>query len=178
MDSEGRGVERFQSSFCSLFCSYHLMVVATADPICTSSPILPISQPVSFPFLPTSHRIACIEPTPFSPSPLITSLHNTQYKAPNVPYLPLLLFDSTSILEREEVIEMRHKEMIPWTPEFATSVAGRCGTLRVMISGGDCACFDLVVLNAYKECPAQDQEDRRRHLRRRRRFQSSLCILT
>ena len=60
-----------------------------------------------------------------------------------------------------------HTEMMPWTAEFATSVAGRGGILRVMIPRGECAWFDAVAMRAYKECPAQDQEDRRRYLRRR-----------
>ena len=40
----------------------------------------------------------------------------------------------------------------------------RGGILRVMISGGECARLDAVVLDAYKECPALDQKDRRRYL--------------
>jgi len=36
--------------------------------------------------------------------------------------------------------------------------------LRVMILGGECARFDAVVLDAYKECSALDQEDRRHYL--------------
>ena len=107
MDSEGRGVERFQGSFCSLFCSYHLMVVATADPICTSSPILPISQPASFPSFPTSHRIACMKPTPFSPSPLTASLHSTRI------FRRQMFFtcpDATCILEREEAVESLYRD--------------------------------------------------------------------
>ena len=50
--------------------------------------------------------------------------------------------------------------------------------LRVMIPRGERAWFDAVALSAYKECPAQDQEDRRRYPRRRQRFQCSLYILT
>ena len=53
-------------------------------------------------------------------------------------------------------------------------MAGRVGILKVMILGGERAWFDAVVLNAYKECPAQDREDRRRYPRRRRRFRRSL----
>ena len=53
-----------------------------------------------------------------------------------------------------------HTEMIPWTAEFATSVAGRRGMLRIMMPGGECAWFDAVALSAYKESPGQDQEDR------------------
>ena len=75
MDREGGG-EIFQGSFRSLFCSYHLMALATADPICTSSPILPISQPASFPTFLTLHRITGMEPTPFYRSPLTPSLQN------------------------------------------------------------------------------------------------------
>ena len=36
--------------------------------------------------------------------------------------------------------------------------------LRAMTRGGECARFDAVVLNAYKECLALDQEDRKRYL--------------
>ena len=61
-----------------------------------------------------------------------------------------------------------HTEMIPWTADFATSVAWRGGMLRVMMPGGKCAWFDAVALSAYEECPAPVQEDRRRYLRRRR----------
>ena len=44
---------------------------------------------------------------------------------------------------------------------FATSMA-RGRMLRDLIPGGECARFDAVVLDAYEECPALDQEDRRR----------------
>ena len=46
---------------------------------------------------------------------------------------------------------------------FVTSMA-RGGMLRVSIPGGECARFDAVILDAYKECPVLDQEDRRRYL--------------
>ena len=36
--------------------------------------------------------------------------------------------------------------------------------LRVMILGGECARSDVVVLDAFKECSALDQDDRRRYL--------------
>ena len=36
----------------------------------------------------------------------------------------------------------------------------RGGLLKVVTPGGECAWFDAVVLNAYKECSALDQEDR------------------
>ena len=36
----------------------------------------------------------------------------------------------------------------------------RGGMLKVVTPGGECAWFDAVVLNAYKECSALDQEDR------------------
>ena len=36
--------------------------------------------------------------------------------------------------------------------------------LRVMLPGVECARFDAVVLDAYKECLALDQKDRRRYL--------------
>ena len=180
MDSEGRGAERFQGSFCSLFCSYHLMVVTTADPICTAAPIFLISQPASSPTFPVLHRIAGMEPTPFSPSPLTPSLNSIQHKVSSGAKcsLPaLLLLDATSILKGKKLLRC-HTEMIPWTADFATSVAWRGGILRVMIPGGECAWFDAVVLSAYKECPAPDEEDRRRYLQRRRRFQGSPCIST
>ena len=48
--------------------------------------------------------------------------------------------------------------------------------LRVMMPGGKFAWFDAVVLNAYKECPAPDQEDRKLYLRQC--LQRSLCIST
>ena len=48
---------------------------------------------------------------------------------------------------------------------FATSMAIG-GMLRVMIPGGECAPFDAVVLNAYMECLALYQEDRRHYLLR------------
>ena len=42
---------------------------------------------------------------------------------------------------------------------FSTSMA-RVGMLEVVTPGGERAWFDAVVLNAYKECSALDQEDR------------------
>ena len=49
-----------------------------------------------------------MEPPLFSPSALTPSTaYSTRYlPAPNVLYLPLLLLDATSILEREEAIEV------------------------------------------------------------------------
>ena len=43
--------------------------------------------------------------------------------------------------------------------------------LKVVTLGGECACFNAVVLNAYKECSALDQEDGQH-------FQRSLGIST
>lgn len=42
--------------------------------------------------------------------------------------------------------------------------------MRVMISGGECARFNAVVLDAHKECPVLDKEDKRRYLRQRLHF--------
>ncbi|KIJ95042.1 hypothetical protein K443DRAFT_109436, partial [Laccaria amethystina LaAM-08-1] len=96
--------------------------------------------------------------------------YRTRYLlAPNVLYLPFHCFMLPASLKGKKPLRC-HTEMMPWTAEFATSVAGRGGMLRVMIPGGECVWFDAVVLNAYKECPSQDQEDRRRYLRRRHVF--------
>ena len=42
---------------------------------------------------------------------------------------------------------------------LSTSMA-RGRMVKVATPGGECAWFDAVVLNAYKECSALDQEDR------------------
>ena len=163
MDSEGGGAEGFQGSFCFLFCCYHLMAVTTADPICTAAPIFLISQPASLPTFTTLDRIAGMEPTSFSPSPLSPSLHNIQHKIFR-PHMfstcPYCLMLSPS-LKGKKLLRC-HTEMIPWTADFATSVAG----VRAMILRRECASVGALVLNAYKECPVQDQEDRRHDLRR------------
>ena len=144
------------------------MALTTADPICTAL----ISQPTFSQFYIGSHVCNSL-PLPLSAR--LSTTYSTRYlPAPSDLYMPLLL-DATSILEREEVVEVPHGDDTLSTAEFAT-VAGRGGMLRVMILGGECALFDAVALRAYKECPAPDQEDRRRYLRQRsKRF---LCIST
>ena len=73
--------------------------------------------------------------SPLPLSPRLSTAYSTRYlPAPNLLYLPLLLLDAISILEREEAVERCQTEMIPWTAEFATSLAGG-GMLRVMIPG-------------------------------------------
>ena len=49
-----------------------------------------------------------MEPTPLSASPLTVSQEHTAQNlpAPNALYLPLLLLDAISILEREEAVEV------------------------------------------------------------------------
>ena len=114
----------------------------------------------------------------YFPSHLVSQQHIAQgiFRRQMFSTWPSSCLTLSASLKRKKLLRC-HMEMIPWTPEFVTSVAGRGGTLRVMIRGGECACFDTVVLNAYKECPAQDQEDKRRYLRRRhhRRFLVSTC---
>jgi hypothetical protein len=175
VDMGGGGVEGFQGSFCSLFCCCHLMVVTTADPICTASPIFLISQPTTLPTFSALHWIAGMEPTPFSPSHPVSPQHTGQgiFRRQMFSTCPSCLMLPASLIGKE--LLRCHTEMIPWTAEFATSVVGRGGMRRVMIWGGKCARFDAVVLNAYKGCLAQDQEDRERYLRP---FQCSLCIST
>ena len=102
---------------------------------------------------------------PFPSHPVSTGVitYSTTYLlVPNVLCLPLLLLYAAGILERYEELRCR-MEMIPWTVEFATTMARRGGMLTVMILGGECARFDVVVLDVYKECPALDQEDRGRY---------------
>ena len=112
MDSEGRGVKRFQGSLCSLFCSYHLMVVTTADPICTSSIFL-ISQPASLPlsqfYIGSQVRNPLLSPLPFSSR--LSRTYGTRYlPASNALYALLLSLDATSIFEREESIWMPYRD--------------------------------------------------------------------
>jgi hypothetical protein len=119
--------------------------------IWTVSPIHLISQPISLPSFPTLHRIAGV-----------MAYTTTYLPMPDVLYLPLLLLYALSV--RQKKLLRCHSNMILWTADFATSVARRGGMPRIMIPGGECARFDAVVLNAYKECPALDQDDRRHHL--------------
>ena len=176
MDREGGGAERFQGSFCSLFCCHHLMAVFIADPIYTFSPIFLVSQLASLLTFPTLHRITGMEPTPSSPSPLTPSLQNVHHK------LSSSAKGGYQHLLKEKNLFERRAEMIPWTADFATSVAWRGGILKIMLPGR--RWFNAVALSAYKECPAQDEEDRRRYRRqrrqrrRRRHFQFYLCIST
>ena len=99
-----RGVEGFQGPFCSLFCCYHLMVVTTADSICTASPILLISQPASLPTSQLYFGLQVWNPllSPLLLSPRLSTTYSTGYlPTSNILYLPI-----TSILERENAIEM------------------------------------------------------------------------
>ena len=52
--------------------------------------------------------------------------------------------------------------MIPRTAEFVTSMSRMGGVLTVMILRAECAWLYAVVFA--KECPALDQDDRRRYL--------------
>jgi hypothetical protein len=79
------------------------------------------------------------------------------------------LLDATSTLERDGAVEMPNEDDT-LDSGVRDKRGGEGGMLRVMIPEGEWAWFDAVVLNAYKECPAQDQVDRRRYLRGRRRF--------
>ena len=101
MDSE-RGAEGFQGSFSSLFCCHHLMVLTTADPICTAL----ISQPAFYPLSQFYIGSHVCNPLPLPFSARLSTTYSIRYlPAPSVLYMPLLL-DATSILEREEVVEL------------------------------------------------------------------------
>ena len=83
----------FKVRFVPLLLLY-LMIVATADSMCTAFPIFLISQPASLLTFPTLHRMAGMEPTPFSPFDLTPSLHNIQHKVSSgteCSLLPVLL---------------------------------------------------------------------------------------
>ena len=110
VDSEGGGVERFQGSFCSLFCCHHLTYgrhYRRSNMHCFSN--IPDFVARLFTTFPVLHRIAGMEPTSFSPSPLIPSLNSIRHKVSSgakcflpVPHLAWC----TSILEREEAGEV------------------------------------------------------------------------
>ena len=158
---------------CSLSCCYYLMIIATADSICTASPIFLILQPAFLPAFPTLHRIAGMEPTPFSPSALTPSLHNVQHKVSSgakCSLLPVVLLDVTSIFERGEAVEMANGD-----DTLNSGVRDERGE-GWNAEGYDTARRLRMVLNPFKERLAQDQEDRRRYLRRRPRFQRSLHL--
>ena len=121
----------------------------------TASPIHLISQPSRLPIFGLYIESQACNPL-FSPLPLSPRLstgvltYSTKHLlTPNVFYFPLLLLYATGILEDEAGVCDEH------------------GMPKVMIAGRECARFDAVVLNAYKECHALDQEDRRHYLRRR-----------
>ena len=108
-----------------------------------------------FTYFRTLHRITGMELTLFSPSPLILSLHRRSNLQHNVSSDAKCFISSSSCC------------MLPASSKtklaFATSMA-RGRMLRDLIPGGEFARFDAVVLNAYKECPVLDQEDRTRYL--------------
>ena len=122
------------------------MVVTTADLYAPDFATLP------FTYFLTLHRIAGMEPTPFSPSPLTPSLYRRNNIQHNVPSDAKMFSTSPSSCF-----------MLPASLKtklaFSTSMA-RGGMLKVVTPGGERAWFDVVLLNAYKECSALVQEDR------------------
>ena len=128
-----------------------------------------------FTTFPVLHRIAGMEPTPFSPSPLIPSFNSIQHKVSSGANMFSTCLSFCLMLPAS----LKGKKLLRCHTEMILRLrrAWR-GMLRVMIPGGECTWFDAEALTAYQECPAQDQEDRRCYRRRRRCFQCSLCIST
>ena len=91
----------------------------------------------------------------FSPSTLTPSLHRRNNLQGNIFPDGKMFSTSTSCCMLPASLKTKLA--------FVTSMA-RGGMLRVSIPGGECARFDAVILDAYKECPVLDQEDRRRYL--------------
>ena len=124
--------------------------------ICNASPIHLISQPSRLPiselYIGSQVWNPHFSPLPLSPrlSTRVATYSTTYLLTPNVLYPP-------------PVVCYRHP--LKRKLAFTTSMA-RSRMLRDLIPGGECARFDAVVLNAYMDCLALYQEDRRHYLRR------------